>query len=82
MLIQKNINGLKSSMIKQVSKVSIYTILFIFSLSLNIYSDNPLDSDNDGMPDLWEITYGLNPSLNDADNDADNDGLSNLEEYQ
>jgi len=81
MLIQKNINGLKSSMIKQVSKVSIYTILFIFSLSLNIYSDNPLDSDNDGMPDLWEITYGLNPSLNDADNDADNDGLSNLEEF-
>ena len=42
----------------------------------------PTDSDNDGMPDSWEITYGLNPSLNDADNDADNDGVTNLNEFR
>ena len=41
-----------------------------------------LDDDNDGMPDAWELTYGLNP-LNPADASADNDGdgVSNLNEY-
>ena len=39
------------------------------------------DSDNDGMPDAWEIQYGLNPNLNDADADYDNDGVSNYLEY-
>ncbi|MEK7954175.1 type VI secretion system tube protein Hcp [Luteolibacter soli] len=42
---------------------------------------NP-DSDNDGMPDAWETTYGLNVGVNDAAGDADGDGLSNLDEYQ
>ncbi|MFX0093668.1 MAG: hypothetical protein ACFFBD_18090, partial [Candidatus Hodarchaeota archaeon] len=41
------------------------------------------DTDSDGMPDGWEVQYGLNPlSATDADQDADNDGLSNLAEYQ
>lgn len=26
----------------------------------------PLDTDNDGMPDAWEITHGLNPNVADA----------------
>lgn len=40
------------------------------------------DSDNDGMPDIWELTYGLNPNdPSDARLDIDNDGLTNLEEY-
>lgn len=40
------------------------------------------DSDNDGMPDLWEKKYGLNPlDPMDADGDLDNDGFTNLEEY-
>lgn len=39
------------------------------------------DSDNDGMPDNWELQYGLNPTLNDAQDDLDNDGSSNLEEF-
>lgn len=41
------------------------------------------DDDNDGMPDAWEIAYGLNP-LNpvDAGADPDNDGATNLQEYQ
>ena len=41
------------------------------------------DSDNDGMPDFFEIRYGLN--LNDpadAGYDNDSDGLINLQEYQ
>ncbi|MDD5454400.1 MAG: hypothetical protein PHW62_02730, partial [Candidatus Ratteibacteria bacterium] len=41
------------------------------------------DSDGDGMPDEWEIFYGLNPNNpDDADDDTDDDGLNNLEEYQ
>jgi pectate lyase len=41
-----------------------------------------LDSDGDGMPDAWEVQYGLNPQ-NGADGvmDMDNDGYTNLEEY-
>jgi len=41
------------------------------------------DSDSDGLPDTWEMTYGLNPDdQNDALFDLDNDSLTNLEEYK
>ncbi len=40
------------------------------------------DDDNDGLPDDWEVKYGLNPyNPEDADIDSDNDGLTNLQEY-
>jgi hypothetical protein len=40
------------------------------------------DSDNDGMPDYWEIRYDLNPNdPADRDDDPDNDGYTNYEEY-
>lgn len=40
------------------------------------------DDDNDGMPDLWESQYGLNP-LNQSDEnlDPDLDYLTNLQEF-
>ncbi len=40
------------------------------------------DSDNDGMPNLWELANGLNPS-NGSDywGDFDADGYRNIEEY-
>lgn len=43
---------------------------------------NP-DSDNDQIPDGWEVQHSLNP-LNDDDAalDPDIDGLTNLQEYQ
>lgn len=41
------------------------------------------DTDGDGIPDNWEIQYGLNPSDgSDAAADLDGDGSSNLREFQ
>ncbi|RLI49881.1 MAG: hypothetical protein DRO73_04910 [Candidatus Thorarchaeota archaeon] len=39
------------------------------------------DSDNDGMPDGWEVDNGLDPLADDANDDLDNDGLQNYYEY-
>ena len=42
-----------------------------------------VDSDNDGMPDVWEIKYGfkqLDPA--DGNQDADGDLFTNVEEYE
>ncbi|NLH74582.1 MAG: hypothetical protein GX456_16155 [Verrucomicrobia bacterium] len=45
-----------------------------------------IDSDGDGLPDDWEIRYGLSPfrsSGNDgADGDPDGDGIPNKDEYR
>ena len=41
-----------------------------------------LDSDGDGMPDAWEIRYGLNPNdPSDAVKDMNGDGYTNIETY-
>ncbi|BET66986.1 pectate lyase [Opitutales bacterium ASA1] len=42
----------------------------------------PADTDGDGMPDEWELRYGLDPKhAADGALDADGDGYTNLEEY-
>jgi hypothetical protein len=51
-------------------------------LDASLYAQDVTDTDNDGMPDAWELLYGLNINVNDATGDADNDGLSNLREYE
>ena len=41
------------------------------------------DDDGDGLPDVWESRYGLNPlDALDALQDKDNDGLLNVDEYK
>ncbi|MCP4122125.1 MAG: hypothetical protein GY751_10265, partial [Bacteroidetes bacterium] len=40
-----------------------------------------VDSDNDKMPDGWEIANNLKPLFNDAGVDGDGDGFVNLLEY-
>lgn len=47
------------------------------------YKGEPrLDSDGDGMPDAWEIKYGLNPNdPSDANGDINGDGYTNIEKY-
>jgi hypothetical protein len=40
------------------------------------------DDDDDGMPDSWELQYGLNPlDSDDAALDADKDGFTNHDEF-
>ena len=42
----------------------------------------PKDSDEDGMPDEWEVAHGLDPhSPSDAGLDRNGDGYTNVEEY-
>jgi hypothetical protein len=49
--------------------------------------DNVTDTDNDGLPDIWEVGNGLNRTIAmfgttlEADIDADGDTLSNYDEY-
>ncbi|MDP6866800.1 MAG: lamin tail domain-containing protein, partial [Candidatus Poseidoniaceae archaeon] len=49
--------------------------------------DNVTDTDNDGLPDIFEVNNGLNRTVSmhdgvlEADMDIDGDGLSNLDEY-
>jgi hypothetical protein len=44
---------------------------------------NPLfvDTSNDGLPDDWLVSQGLNPAYNHRHGDEDLDGLDNLTEY-
>ena len=54
-----------------------------------VRTDNVTDTDNDGLPDYWEVANGLNRttrtlgSLNllEGEHDADGDGLTNELEY-
>jgi hypothetical protein len=40
------------------------------------------DSDNDGMPDGWEVQHSLDPVLpGDKNKDPDGDGLTNIQEF-
>jgi len=40
-----------------------------------------IDDDLDGLPDAWELRFGLDPTIDDALEDPDGDGLDNLGEF-
>jgi hypothetical protein len=51
-----------------------------------IHRDADWDSDDDGLPDQWEVAHGLNPNspegdLSNSHADPDQDGYTNLEQY-
>ena len=50
---------------------------------LPVYQGKPYkDSDNDGMPDVWERKYNLNPKdPSDATEDLNGDGYTNIEKF-
>ena len=43
-------------------------------------NNTDIDTDNDGLNDLYELTYGLDVFHNDSGLDFDHDGLTNLDE--
>ncbi|MHC1569475.1 MAG: binary toxin-like calcium binding domain-containing protein [Candidatus Syntropharchaeales archaeon] len=60
-------------------------LLLVSGIATSDQISDPLikDSDGDGMPDDWELEYGLDPmNPDDASLDYNDDGLSNLEEYE
>ncbi|MBW2457582.1 MAG: hypothetical protein JRI68_23955 [Deltaproteobacteria bacterium] len=44
-------------------------------------SPAPADADNDGMPDAWEESHGLDSASDDSALDPDADGYTNIEDY-
>jgi len=45
-------------------------------------SDSVIDTDSDGIPDIWEARYGLNPAKVDSSQIINLDGITNLDAYQ
>ncbi len=60
--------------------------LTIAGRAVTISQSGDVDSDSDGLPDSYEITFGLNPNsaagADGANGDPDGDGRTNLQEYQ
>jgi beta-lactam-binding protein with PASTA domain len=53
-----------------------------YPVYLGVSRPEGFDTDGDGMPDSWELTYGLNPDdPNDRNGDMVGDGWTNLEYY-
>lgn len=59
-----------------------FGILCLDSKCSSQEEDPNKDSDNDGIPDRWELEQGLDPNdPSDSGMDFDNDTLTNLQEY-
>ena len=69
------------------SAIAIALIIIVVGSSFGVFyllprGLGPAGGDNDGMPDSWEMLYGLDMNdPNDAQLDKDGDELTNLEEY-
>ncbi|MEI8138786.1 MAG: LamG-like jellyroll fold domain-containing protein [bacterium] len=59
-----------------------YTNAWLDAIRVTTDAPGDIDSDGDGMPNAWELTYGLNPADPADPLDQDGDSLSALEEYR
>ncbi|WP_097459793.1 PA14 domain-containing protein [Mangrovitalea sediminis] len=50
--------------------------------SIDYTKSQAIDSDGDGIPDTWELKYGLNPFVNDASKILNTGNVTNLQAYQ
>ena len=51
------------------------------TFTIRVISDNPLDSDNDQLPDAWELTHFASLATQGGGSDSDTDGSNNYEEF-
>ena len=63
-----------------VAKLQVESLVFLADTDA-YYLGFSQDTDNDNMPDWWEVQYGLNRLVNDAAGNPDGDELTNIEEY-
>ncbi|MEO5821834.1 MAG: BACON domain-containing carbohydrate-binding protein [Vicinamibacteraceae bacterium] len=60
--------------------------LTVAGTAVTITQSGDVDSDSDGLPDSYEVAFGLNPNspsgADGASGDPDGDGRTNLQEYQ
>lgn len=63
-------------------RVNLLNALYSLDFDRDLLADSiDTDDDNDGLPDIWELEFGLNPrDASDALDDNDQDGLNNLAE--
>ncbi len=63
--------------------IILFALFLIAFETVPVSARHQLDTDDDGIPDRWEVDHGLNPyDPSDANLDYNYDTLTNLEEYK
>ena len=79
---QENGVGEDVQFIGQIDELAIYDRALSDTEARLHYLAGTSDSDDDNLPDRWEIANDLDPEVNDAAEDPDGDGLTNLDELR